>query len=268
MTFHRELYKLLGNFDNSEHVMSHEMTIEDTVLDDIKTILSGNQALQISEIASLLLDEKQLQNISLGDVVFVASLLEKGREFNPVSINTTNFFELGTNKTFAKNVDMNDMPTIPANYATFTWKLKNKVTHPVPYFKLDGKKHNVTQMIQSIILHYDHCTTEDIATDLLFLQGVEKDPSAYYTAKVFMFLTTQDYVMVDSHNEVIQIPENVDSVEYQEVDKSSIKKAVAKREPKAVPKSKAMNTTSKRKNTQNQVRKVGTKGKTTKQRRY
>ena len=211
-TFGREMYKLSGISDDAHYDMS-----------SIKAVFHGNEALQVIEVCTRLLGEQNLYNIALGDLVYVANILQRDKGFKTVSIGTSKDFKLGTYKQFASFVDINRLHTIPSNFASFSWKVRGKRKKLIPYFDLDAKKHNEKQIIESVVDHFEHCTTATVADELLYLYKDGEDPSAFFVAKVFMYLSQMDSLEIESRNEIVTSIENVDDIEYQEIDKSHIK---------------------------------------------
>lgn len=197
-----------------EMYMMSEQTLSD--MQDILATYSSSESLQIIEVCSRLLKEENLYNIALEDVVAVANRMELSKNMKKVGVMTGHVAKLGTHRGVAQRVDFTKLRNIPANYATITWKLRNKKKKTVPYEKLELGKYSEKQIIESIVQYYEPASTENIAEDLLFLanKSVNTDPSAYFAAKVFLVLLTMDSVMIDSRNEIIKSIKNVDCEEY------------------------------------------------------
>ena len=206
------MYKLSGSVDDTHY---------DT--DEIRTAFHGKEALQVTEVCARVLGEQNLYNIALGDMVHIAHILQWDKGFKTVSITTAKDFKLGTYAQFAPSVDVNKLHNIPSNYATFSWRLKDKRRTIAPYFHLDAEKHSVNQIIESIIDRFEHCSTAIVAEELLYLYKDGEDPSAYFVAKVFMYLSQMDSLEIESRSEIVTSIENVDDIKYQEIDKSGIK---------------------------------------------
>lgn len=219
------LNSFLGNHDSTfgnETYKVYESDNISTEVEEIKALFHNGEALQVIGVCSRLLSEKNLYNISLGDVVYIARLLEKDKHFKSVMISTKKKSRLGSLPKYARNVDMSKIESIPANYATISWILKDKNKKTVPYFYLDIKSHSDIQIIESIINHYSHCTTAEIAEDILYLNNNNDIPSAYFTAKVFIYLSEINSIQIESRNEYISFAESVDDKEFVEIDKSTI----------------------------------------------
>lgn len=202
ISYMREMYMLSGE------------TVAD--MQDILNVYSVGESLQIIEVCSRLLAEENLYNIALEDVVAVANRMEHSKSMKKTGVMTGHVARLGTYKGIAQSVDLNKLRSIPANYATITWKLRDKKKKTVPYEKLELGKYTEKQIIESIVQYYEPASTENIAEDLLYLanKSVNTDPSAYFAAKVFLVLLTMDSVMIDSRNEIIKSIKNVDYEEY------------------------------------------------------
>ena len=211
-TFGREMYKLSGILDDAHYDTS-----------SIRAVFHGNEALQVIEVCTRLLAEQNLYNIALGDLVYIANILQRDKGFKTVSIGTSKDFKLGTYKQFASYVDINRLHAIPSNFVSFSWKVRDKRKKLIPYFDLDAKKHNEKQIIESIVDHFEHCSTATVADEILYLYKDGEDPSAFFVAKVFMYLSQMDSLEIESRNEIVTSIENVDDIEYQEIDKSNIK---------------------------------------------
>lgn len=209
-SFGRELYKLSGYND-----VRYNSSV-------VKAVFHGNEALQANEICARLVKETNLSNIALGDLVYISSVLRRDQSFRTVSIGTNKAYKLGTFNLFLPNIALNKLHRIPANYASFTWKVRNRSKALVPYFSLDTKKHSEKQIIESVVDHYDHCSTALVADELLYFYKNGEDPSALFVAKVFIYLSRMDSLEIESRNEFVTNTENVDGIKYQEIDKSHI----------------------------------------------
>ena len=209
-SFGRELYKISDITGNSD-------------ISAIGSVFHGREALQTIEVCARLMQEHNLYNIALGDLVYIASILQKDKSFKTVSIETGKKYNLGTYKQFASFVDVNMLHKIPANYASFEWKLHDKRNTLIPYFSLDVEIHSEKEIIETVVDYFEHCTTEMVAEELLYLYKNGEDPSAFFVAKVFMYLSQMDSIEIVSRNEIVTSIENVDHIAYQEIDKAYIK---------------------------------------------
>ena len=96
-------------------------------------IFKGTEALQVSQICASLLNEKNLNQISLGDMVYVADLLDKDSAFETVLIRQNHNRSLGTLRDIGKEIDLSKLAEIPSNYARFCWKVKSTVRSFLPW---------------------------------------------------------------------------------------------------------------------------------------
>lgn len=186
----------------------------------------GSEALQVAEICSRFLGEKNLNQIALGDMVYVADILNKDNSFNTALIKQNRKDALGTLSEIGNDIDLSRLAEIPSNFANFTWRVKKTAHVLVPYFELDKDKNSIKQIIESTVDHYAHCTTAQVAEDIMYLYN-DKEPNAFFTAKVFMILSAMDTLIIDSKDEVIESIQNVDEVEFTaigEKEKAQIKK--------------------------------------------
>ena len=210
-TFEKEMYKLSDMVDDTRYDTSA-----------IKTVYHGQEALEIKEVCARVLGERNLYNIALGDLVHIARILQSDKGFKTVSLATSKNYKLGTYAQFAPSMDISKLHNIPSNYATFSWHLRDKSKNLAPYFYLDTQKHSVNQIIESTVDHFEHCSTADVAEELLYRYKNGEDPSAYFVAKVFMYLSQMESLEIESRNEIVTSIENVDNIVYQEIDKSGI----------------------------------------------
>ncbi len=185
------------------------------------TFLWG-EAIQVKEICASVLEEENLYNISLGDLVYVANYLEKNKWFKCVSIGTIKEYKLGSHKVLDSLIDVSNLPGIPSNYNSIVWKLRDSRKRTISIFELNAEKHKTAQIVESIVRHFDQCTTEMLADELLYIYKAGVNASAFFVAKVFLYVSGMDSLVIDSRNEFVQKIENVDNVEYEEIDKSNI----------------------------------------------
>lgn len=226
-----------ASFGKAIYKLSDDNCISSEISESIVKVFKENEALQVTEICSRLLKQDNMYNVSLGDLAYVANTLQRDKRFVPVSIGTNKNYKLGTFKRLDKNIDVSELHRIPASFASFTWKVKDKNRKVIPYFKTDTSQHSQKQIIESIVSYYDHCTTAMVADELLYAYKDGEDPSAFLTAKVFMYLSQMDSLVIESRNEIITSFENVDNVEFKEIDKSNIKFVKETTERKTVKKS-------------------------------
>lgn len=212
-----------ASFDLVTYVLAQrieEMRSEELA---IKELFGLNESVPVSSVCARLLKEKNLYNIALGDMVYVANILEQSSNFQSTMLGTKHKYALGMDKNFAADVDISTFCNLPSNYSTFEWKLRESYKQTVDYFELDGDKHSERQIIESIVNHYRPCTTAMVAEDLLYSTGNKDVPNALYTAKVFMVMSKMDSLVIDSHLEEINDFESVDHMRYQEI-KVEVKK--------------------------------------------
>lgn len=217
VSFYREMYKI-QDYNRSPDTSAGKL---------IRAVFKPNESLQADEICSRLLKQNNLYNIALGDVVYISYILQKDSFFTPVLIGTNKHYKLGTLSVSALKSDMNRYKNIPANFSTITWRLANKSRKVKSYFQLDAKKHTLNDIIESIIEHFEHCTTDIVAEELLYIYKNGEDSSALFAVKVFMYLSQLKGIEIESRNEIISSFENVDNISYKEIDKSNIKYTVA-----------------------------------------
>ena len=211
VTFYREMYKL-GNSNTCDSLLGKA----------ISAVFKSNEALQVDEICARLFGESNIYNIALGDLVYISNLLSKEKCFIPVLISTKKRYKLGTFTISGFSMDWNKLSSLPANYSTITWKIRNKNFKVKPYFYLDKKTHSQNEIIISIIDHFEHCTTATVAEELLYIYKKGEDPSALFAAKIFMYLSQMKTIEIESRNEIISNFQNVDNIAYKEIDKSNI----------------------------------------------
>lgn len=211
----------------------------------IANVFKPNETLDANVVCSRLFGVDNLYNISLGDVAAVADAMIKDPAFRSVLLTTKREKRLGTYQPFASRRVAPRVENLPANIAGITWKMRER-KKVLPYFRMGrdpktGEQVIVTlrpqdgseqQIIEAIISHYDSCSTEDLADDLLSIYKNGQDPSAYFVAKVFMRLEEMPSVCIDSRKEIITSAENVDGVSFQEIQKDNIIAIERQRNPK------------------------------------
>ena len=121
-------------------------------------------------------------------------------------------------------MDVSRLNQIPSNFNSITWIVRDKTKKTLDLFKLDANKHKINQMIESIVKHFDHCSTDIIANELLHLYKKDVDPSAFFVAEVFLYISKMDSLAIESRNEFITVVENADNVELESIPKSPIVK--------------------------------------------
>lgn len=206
ISFLRQMYRVVGTTSSE--------------IQDIANVYMAGEALQAIEVCSRILTESDLYNISLEDAVAVANRMEHSKCFGKTGVATGHVARLGTYKGVAKAVDLSKLRSIPANYATITWKLKDRKKKTVPYERLEIGKYSEREILESIVQYYEPATTENIAEDLLYLanKSVDTDPSAFFAAKIFLVLMSMESLVIDSRHEEIKSIFNVDSEVYQPVE--------------------------------------------------
>lgn len=206
ISFLREMYRMTGTVSSE--------------FQDIADVYMAGESLQAIEVCSRILKETDLYNISLEDVVAIANRMEHSKCFGKTGVATGHVAKLGTYKGVAKFVDLSKLRNIPANYATITWKLRDKKKKTVPYERLEIGKYLEREILEAIVQYYEPATTENIAEDLLYLanKSVDTDPSAFFAAKIFLVLMSMDSLVIDSRHEEIKSISNVDSEVYKPVE--------------------------------------------------
>lgn len=183
-SFIRKTYRL-GDFPGGS----------DEFLQKMRQTYEDNRELEISDLCVEMTGINDLCQISLGDAAYLAkkTYIETKQQV---------FVETGLSMHNSKNAyfggcsiiqgDFSSAFELPANFAEATWKVKRNI-HAVEYGIIKRKnitKFTLDQVIEAIVAHNDNCTAADIAIDLLYFYGTDGDmePSALFTAKVFMYL--------------------------------------------------------------------------------
>lgn len=183
-SFIRKTYRL-GDFSGGS----------DEFLQKMRQIYEENRELEIADLCVEMTDANDLCQISLGDAAYLAkkTYIETKQQV---------FVETGLSMHNSKNAyfggcsiiqdDFSGAFELPANFAEATWKVKRSI-YPAEYGtikKKNLKKFTLDQVIEAIVAHNDNCTAADVAIDLLYFYGTDSDmePSALFTAKVFMYL--------------------------------------------------------------------------------
>ena len=184
-------------------------------IDRIINLFGVGQSLQVADVCARVLDKWNLSDIALSDMIYVANILQRNPDvFYPAALKTAREGRLTPyNRPVISPRERERVPYLPSNYGNFTWRVCNRKIKCVPYSTLDPKRHSEEQMLLSIVDHFDDCTTDLVAEELLYLYKHKQDnyssamePNAYFTAKVFIKLCNAENLMIDSRNEIVRKP--------------------------------------------------------------
>lgn len=202
-TFGEEFFQYTGNADNIKQ------SADSSTVKKIHRTLKSGEALRPIDVCSEILHRDNLRSISLGDLAFTTDVMEKSDEYRQTLITSRKKIMLGTENRIDHRIHLSDIEKLPANFAGFTWKLKNRNHKVIPYFSLNVNKHSLTEMAESIVSYYQCCDTLKIAEDLLYLLNRSEEPSAFYVVKVFLLLSGMESLAIDRQNDFISRAENV-----------------------------------------------------------
>lgn len=213
-TVEDNLYSFLSNNGASYFRKTYKMKETDlrssngqetthSVINQIQKVFSANRELQVIDICAKLLNTSELSEISCGDVTYIAAVLEQAKNHfveTGVSIHkkaSTQFGAYGGIK-----MDYRKIFNLPSNFSEITWKLTRGVI-PIDYKSIKRnniKTFHLNQVILSTIDHYDNCTAENVASDLLalYMPDLDIEPSAFFTAKVFLYLSAMQETQIKS----------------------------------------------------------------------
>ncbi len=143
-----------ASFGKADYKPSGIADVSYPISNAIKAVFRENEALQVVDICARLTGEQNLYNISLGDLVYIASILQRDRTFMEVSIETKKDYQLGTYKKFGNEINLNKLDSIPANYSSISWRIKDKRKKTIPYFDLKKANPTYIQIIESVVNYY------------------------------------------------------------------------------------------------------------------
>ena len=205
--FYYDFYSLTGTGAPTRHF---EIKVADAFM---------GKTQQMKSICSRLCNEKDLLNISLGDMVAVGLALENSSVFRTTTISTKKEkLDMNTQRGLLPDIDIAQLVSIPSNYAEFTWKTKKKIDdgdyRRMDYRVLRSKSLDV--QLGLILSCLDSETTEGLAEEVLYIQGISSLPTALFVARLFAYLCNQKEFVSDKNSAIIQEFE-VSSIFAQEV---------------------------------------------------
>lgn len=178
-------------------------------IEKITKLFKHYEALSVAYICSQLCAENELSHISLMDMATTCSLLENRKYFQKTNL-ITRKMKVAFGVIDELPLDMENIPYIPSNYSSVCWKCSAARDKIPDYHTLNKESidiSHITPALQSIVSHYDSCTTEDIASDLYFIMtGGQEEPSAMLTAKVYLLLAEDASFRAVKTSEIVQKP--------------------------------------------------------------
>ena len=199
------------SFMDNEYILRSEEKTGNKEIDKIISLFSGTKSMSVAEICARFVGEPNLYNIALGDMVYIAILLDQHDEVFQSSTLKTKRKDRVTpvQNTEFIHYDSNMLPHLPSNFARIGWKLSSVGRlRLVPYQKI-GYKLSLRQITESIVNHYDDCTTDDVIDEYLFIHtknkkiAVHNVPNAISAAKMFIEMINIDSIAINFCNEKV-----------------------------------------------------------------
>ena len=197
------------SFIDNEYILKTDSKTGNKIIDKIIDLFSGTKSMSVAEICARYLEEPNLYNIALGDMVFIAILLDQHDEiFLPSTLKTNRKDRISpVQNTEFIHYESELLPHLPANFARIGWKLNYiRRLKIIPYQKI-GYKLNIHLITESIVNHYDDCTTDDVIEEYMFIHtknkklAVHNVPSAISAAKMFFEMINMDSIKINFCNE-------------------------------------------------------------------
>ena len=198
------------SFIDNEFILKAGIKTDDKELNKIISFFSNIKSMSVAEICSLYISESNLYNIALSDMVYIAVLLDQHTELFQQSTLKLNRKDRivsvpNPNNDFIHFMS-NLLPHLPSNFGRITWKINFiRPWKIIPYKSIDYKS-SLHSIVESVIKHYDDCTTDDVIEEYLFIktknkkQGVNEVPNAISTAKMFIEMINITSIKIDSCN--------------------------------------------------------------------
>ena len=193
------------SFIDNEYILKKTIPTGNKEIDRIISLFAGIKSMSVAEICARYLDEPNLYNIALGDMVYIAILLEQNEEVFQSSTlklkRKDRIFPVQNTEFIHYKSDM--LAHLPSNFARIGWKInyirKLKI---IPIQKI-GYKLELRQIAESIIKHSDDCTTDDVIEEYQFIHTKDKKaaihnvPSAMSAAKMFVEMINIDTIAIN-----------------------------------------------------------------------
>lgn len=153
---------------------------------------------QTTEVICSKVCNADLLNIALEDLIIIATELEKCPNFKKTTLSTKRESSLKSMDIAVEDWVEDIIGMIPSNYYNFEWKTKKYSGYIGSYHKINPNRMNFQNLVLAIVEHFDYCTTYTVAEEVLSFFKVSGDPSAYFTAKVFLYLSGCDNLLLFS----------------------------------------------------------------------
>ena len=178
VSFYRERYRLSKTASGS-----------DPDAEKIKALLKGNKALSVDDICRILTREHKDKNICLGDLVYFASILRRNKDFAKAEDPNRNNLEIQALSNFAENLDCSRLHELPVECYGLKWVfVGDPESFIVSAYERSKRENTKNHMAEVIVAQEQRGTAESVARKLLSRYGLHAEPSAYFAAKVFMYL--------------------------------------------------------------------------------
>ena len=193
------------SFIDNEYILRNTIPTGNKEIDRIVSLFYGIKSMSVAEICARYLEEPNLYNIALGDMVYIAILLEQHEEVfqsSTLKLNRKDRIVPVQNTEFI-HYKSEMLANLPSNFARIGWKINFvQKFEIIPYQKI-GYKSELKQIAESIIKHSDDCTTDDVIEEYQFIHTKDKKaaihnvPSAMSAAKMFVELINIDSIAIN-----------------------------------------------------------------------
>lgn len=199
------------SFIDTEYILKIGMKTGNKEVDTIISFFENTKSMSVAEICARYVNEQNLYNIALSDMVYIAILLEQHSEIfqqSTLRLSRKDRIVPVQNTEFVHYQSIL-LPHLPANFSRIGWKINfMRRLKIIPYQKI-GYKLPLRSIIESVVKHYDDCTTDDVVEEYLFIhtknkkQGVNEVPNAMSAAKMFVELLNIDSIAIDFYNDTV-----------------------------------------------------------------
>ena len=193
------------SFIDNEYILKNNELTGNKEIDKIISLFSGMKSMSVAEICARYLEEPNLYNIALGDMVYIAILLEQHGEIFQSSLlklkRKDRIFPV--QNTEFKHYKSEMLAHLPSNFAKIGWKINYVRKLKIIPFRKIGYKLYLKQITESIVNHFDDCTTDDVIEEYMFIHTKNKQtaihnvPSAMSAAKMFIEMINIDSIAIN-----------------------------------------------------------------------
>ena len=160
-------------------------------------VIKQNDAQSVETICSKMTNSNPSKS-ALEDLIAVSTELQENPIFTKTTLVTKREELLGSMEIPVDSWLEDVIGMIPCNYYNFEWKTKKPSGYLGSYHSINVERIRLDTLISVIVDHFDHCTTATVAEELLAFFNVDGDPSAYFTVRVFLYLSNCSNLVITS----------------------------------------------------------------------